>query len=478
MRALLFVALASCAIEPVTEQAPAFTQPDRVTAGCSDANEAACTDTAPLADNDAPGGDRSPAPAPITVPTPDPIEDPVEDPTNGPDEEDPTPTPVDDALFPPGTVRRGWRIGNSVQERPMLVELYGNEGPIVLIMTAIHGDERTAVAVGEMFRAQLQRGLAEETHAQVLLVTHANPDGVAAPGGKRYNFHNVNLNRNFDTVNFIYEEITGTPGSEPETQALQALVSVVQPDTSVSVHSPINAIDYDGPGLDMATRMSEASGFIVKKLGAYPGSFGSYMGVDGNRPAVTFELPQTLPSHAAYAPSLAALRAALEYTADTFMPRDPPAFDPSDDTYVAWDAPSRVEATSLAPQQPVVLVTDTHPPSPTLDFVTGRIRQALLVRKNAPPLVIVSGTSAATQSVIARAKPWIVLTLAEGPLGFQTAGTVPWEALEIGDAIPNDGVITDANAIEALGYPTVRLSVPQFPYESMLNPVLNALQGL
>ncbi len=51
-------------------------------------------------------------------------------------------------------------------------------------------------------------------------------------------------------------------------------------------------VDYDGPAEALAEAMSRASGLRVKKLGASPGSLGSYAGVELKIPIVTLELPK------------------------------------------------------------------------------------------------------------------------------------------------------------------------------------------
>jgi len=61
----------------------------------------------------------------------------------------------------------------------------------------------------------------------------------------------------------------------------------------------MSCIDYDGPASALAARMAQYCDLPVKKLGAEPGSLGSYAGLTLRIPIITFEL---LPSDSALSP--------------------------------------------------------------------------------------------------------------------------------------------------------------------------------
>ncbi|MEM9658430.1 MAG: hypothetical protein AAF961_08725, partial [Planctomycetota bacterium] len=82
-----------------------------------------------------------------------------------------------------------------------------------------------------------------------------------------------------------------TPLSEPESRVLMKLVCHYFPNRIVSIHQPLNCIDYDGPAKDLAEAMAAVCPIPVKKLGSRPGSLGSLFGVTLQRPIITFELP-------------------------------------------------------------------------------------------------------------------------------------------------------------------------------------------
>lgn len=102
----------------------------------------------------------------------------------------------------------------------------------------------------------------------------------------------MDLNRNFEAANrldggkFGYRAL-----SEPESRFIHLLIHQYKPDRIVSVHQLRSCIDYDGPGKALADCMAEYCDLPVRKLGAKPGSLGSYAGETLGIPIVTFELP-------------------------------------------------------------------------------------------------------------------------------------------------------------------------------------------
>jgi len=194
-------------------------------------------------------------------------------------------------LLPPATrLARQHLIGRSVQGKPILVQIAGQGTDTVLIMGAIHGDEPASATLVEQLAAYLQDNPQLLTGQRVLLLPVANPDGYAAR--TRVNARGIDLNRNFETANRVDNSTNGLrPLTEPESQALQSLIKDYAPSRIVSVHQPLNCIDYDGPGQAIAARMAQESDMEVRKLGAKPGSLGSYTGEILGIPTITLELP-------------------------------------------------------------------------------------------------------------------------------------------------------------------------------------------
>ncbi len=181
-------------------------------------------------------------------------------------------------------------IGRSVQGRPILVQIAGRGSDTVLIMGAIHGDERATAALMDQLANYLQDNQKLVENQRIVLLPIANPDGFAAK--TRENARGIDLNRNFDTANRVDNGTNGLrPLTEPEAQALQDMIKEYAPRRIVSIHTPLNCLDYDGPGQAIAARMAQECDLEVKKLGARPGSLGSYTGETLGIPTVTMELP-------------------------------------------------------------------------------------------------------------------------------------------------------------------------------------------
>ena len=183
-------------------------------------------------------------------------------------------------------------VGRSVDDRPILVRVYGDGADVVLLMAGIHGSEAAGVPIlrrlGDelMSRPQLLEG------RTVVLMPEVNPDGIEA--GKRHNANGVDLNRNFPADNFDGKSRHGDqPLSQPESRAVLAQIERFKPNRIISFHEPLACVDYDGEGAEtIAKAMGEYTDLPVKRLGGRPGSLGSYFGIDKGIPCITFELPR------------------------------------------------------------------------------------------------------------------------------------------------------------------------------------------
>jgi protein MpaA len=194
-------------------------------------------------------------------------------------------------MLPPAqTPPRQHLIGRSVQGRPIFVQIVGQGTETALIMGSIHGDEPAAGALVSALADRLRADPRLLEGRRVVLLPAANPDGLAAR--TRENAHGIDLNRNFDTGNRVDNGTNGLrPLTEPESQALESAIKEYAPSRIVSVHQPLNCIDYDGPGEAIAARMAQDCDLPVKKIGARPGSLGSYTGETLKIPTITLELP-------------------------------------------------------------------------------------------------------------------------------------------------------------------------------------------
>ncbi|NQV27023.1 MAG: DUF2817 domain-containing protein [Rhodopirellula sp.] len=181
-------------------------------------------------------------------------------------------------------------VGHSVEGRPLVCRTIGDGEYVVLMMASIHGNE----AAGTPLLNDLAKQVVETpdllTGVTLVLLPVVNPDGVES--GQRYNARGVDLNRNFPAENRQNSSRYGLNAlSEPESLAIYQVINDTLPNHIVTLHEPLQCVDYDGPAKELAAVMSEFCPLPVKKLGSRPGSLGSYTGVTLGIPTITFELP-------------------------------------------------------------------------------------------------------------------------------------------------------------------------------------------
>ena len=182
-------------------------------------------------------------------------------------------------------------IGNSVLGRPIERVVIGGGQLNILLLASIHGNE----AAGTPLLNKLVRKLKESPELldgrRVIVLPMVNPDGVAA--NQRLNARGIDLNRNFPAENRKNTKLYGLEAlSEPEAVAIFRTIESFLPSHIVTLHQPLNCVDFDGPARDLAATMSAVCPLPVKKLGSRPGSLGSYGGVTLGIPTITFELPR------------------------------------------------------------------------------------------------------------------------------------------------------------------------------------------
>ncbi|QCR36040.1 murein tripeptide amidase MpaA [Nissabacter sp. SGAir0207] len=197
---------------------------------------------------------------------------------------------------------KGVEYGRSVLGAPLLYFPASHLTPETgLILAGTHGDEGAAVvALSCALRALLP---GQQRHHVILA---ANPDGCQL--GLRANANGVDLNRNFASDNWrsgdthyrwnsyaperdVRLSSGDAPGSEPETQALCALIAQLSPRWVVSLHEPLACVE-DPDSTALAGWLVQAFDLpLVASVGyATPGSFGSWC-VERELPCITLELP-------------------------------------------------------------------------------------------------------------------------------------------------------------------------------------------
>ena len=183
-------------------------------------------------------------------------------------------------------------VGRSVKGRPIMVQVLGQGGDTTLVMAAIHGNETAGTTLIEGLSDYLRRNPRLLDGRRVVMLPCANPDGAATR--TRENQHGIDLNRNFEASNRVNSATNGHSAlTEPEAQALQTIIKDYSPSRIVSIHQPLTCIDFDGPARALATRMAQYCDLPIKKLGAKPGSLGSFTGEELKIPTITLELPES-----------------------------------------------------------------------------------------------------------------------------------------------------------------------------------------
>jgi protein MpaA len=176
--------------------------------------------------------------------------------------------------------------GHSREGRAIEYRVLGDGPRTVLILATIHGNEAAGTPLVRRLETHLIAQPLLLDGRRVVLIPVANPDGYVH--GTRHNAAGVDLNRNFETANTRSRK----PLSEPESRALARLIRHYRPAVVVSIHEPLACLDHDGPALRLAEAMAAACDLPVRKLGARPGSLGSYVGLELGLPIVTVELPR------------------------------------------------------------------------------------------------------------------------------------------------------------------------------------------
>ncbi len=185
---------------------------------------------------------------------------------------------------------RRYQIGMSVRRRPLECHILGQGKEVIFVMASVHGNEVAGTPLVRLMIRHLEQNPGLLSGRKVIVLPVANPDGVR--GKSRLNIRGVDLNRNFPAANRRNTRQYGfSPLSEPETRAIMEIIRHHRPSRIISLHQPFGCIDYDGPGERLAEHIAGQCDLPVRKLGALPGSLGSYAGMHLGIPTITFELP-------------------------------------------------------------------------------------------------------------------------------------------------------------------------------------------
>ncbi len=221
-----------------------------------------------------------------------------------------------------------WKIGGySVNGRPLVYADFGPEqaANVSLVLTMVHGDEITPLYLGLRLVRWIQENrkvfvsILNSNDLRIVIAPLVNPDGFLRSPRTRMNSHGVDVNRNFQTQDWEGTALKSwkfkhrsdprrfpgmRPRSEPETLFQEDLIRKIRPHKVLSVHAPLNFMDYDGPTVLSLNRFPEEYVKECLKLqkrlkaisgGFYPGSLGNYSGNELGIPTLTLELPSANP---------------------------------------------------------------------------------------------------------------------------------------------------------------------------------------
>jgi protein MpaA len=149
---------------------------------------------------------------------------------------------------------------------------------VVLVIGVIHGDEDAGVAiVDRLMTAPVPGGV------DLWLVPSSNPDGQAHQ--VRTNAHQVDLNRNYPRrwaplgKPGDWEYSGPSAASEPETKAMVAFISEIEPDLALWYHQDYNRIaPSTGRAGEVRSRYAQLTGLPVLPItgGTYTGTAASW----------------------------------------------------------------------------------------------------------------------------------------------------------------------------------------------------------
>lgn len=189
-------------------------------------------------------------------------------------------------------------FGNTANGLPIPAYHFGGQGPRVLILGGVHGDEGEGVIAAHGLLESFLKNFPYRLH--LTLVPMLNVDGVVAK--TRQNGNGVDLNRNMATKDWTSEVANpryfpGTQAnSEPENQALAQFIDQENPAFVLSLHSWHPVLNVNGDCLAEAEILKEKTGYKIEANIGYPtpGCLGTYAGLERGSPTLTYEIERGL----------------------------------------------------------------------------------------------------------------------------------------------------------------------------------------
>lgn len=187
-------------------------------------------------------------------------------------------------------------VGYSTEGRAITGRVFGNGSETLLLFGGIHGNEKGSVQILELLTQELSEdpSLVGEQN-RVIIIPLLNPDGYIDRTDK-LNTNEINLNRNFDTTDWVRFEDGVDAGEQPfsevESQLLAQIVEDYEVDTMIAYHSQggISVPEYTQASRDLAEWYAEKTGYLYFDEWDYFGTATRWFEEVYDKPAITVEL--------------------------------------------------------------------------------------------------------------------------------------------------------------------------------------------
>lgn len=211
-----------------------------------------------------------------------------------------------------------WIFGRTARNCPIPAFDFGTQGPRVLILGGVHGDEPEGIACANGLLASFLEGF--EYRLRLTLVPALNMDGVLDK--TRTNGNGIDLNRNMPTKDWTHVSRAPryfpgvTAGSEPENQALIRFLEKENPQLVISLHSWTPVLNTNGDCRPEAEVLKTWTGYPIDDDIGYPtpGSHGTYMGLERKHATLTYEIQRDMNLQDVIRIHVPAIREALKTT--------------------------------------------------------------------------------------------------------------------------------------------------------------------
>lgn len=181
---------------------------------------------------------------------------------------------------------------------PVLAYEFNNNGPEVLILGGVHGDEVEGVIAAQELLKHFMNSYPYKLN--ITLVPQFNYEGVVFK--TRGNGNGVDLNRNLPTKDWSSEVATPRyhpgpfAGSEKENKGLIEYLEKKKPSFVLSLHSWHPVLNVNGNCRHVAEVIAKHTGYRIDDSIGYPtpGCLGTFSGLERNLPTLTYEIERGL----------------------------------------------------------------------------------------------------------------------------------------------------------------------------------------